>query len=103
MQRADYTTGKLVEKQQAITGQMKSTLWSSYDFAVVDGKLCAFYFNDADSISYINYMYISFFVDDDKADLSTYRIGLLSQREQDVVVDNQKDDKYAVEDFLAKE
>ena len=103
LQRADYTTGKLVEKQQAITGQMKSTLWSSYDFALVDGKLCAFYFNDADSISYINYMYISFFADDDKTDLSTYRIGLLSQREQDVVVDNQKDDKYAVEDFLAKE
>ncbi|MBQ9715109.1 MAG: hypothetical protein IJV77_01720 [Clostridia bacterium] len=103
LHRADYTAGKLVQSVQAVSGQMKSTLWSSYDFAVVDGKMCAFYFNDADNISYVNYMYINYFAEDDATDLSTYRIGLLSQVEQDLVVDNQKDDKGAVEDFLAKE
>lgn len=101
LHRADITADQLVEGKQIIDGRMRSTLWSSYDFAVVDGKVAAFYFNDADEITYKNYLYASIIEEGDELKYETKRIGLLSESEQKNVLDREKDDKYAVEDFVS--
>ena len=86
--------------EMAIVGKMQSTLWSSYDFATIDGKLCALYFNDGDDIDHINYMYMSWFENDDKDTVSAKRIGLLGESEQKYVLE-EGDDAYAIADEFA--
>ncbi len=88
--------------QKAIVGQMKTTLWSSYDFASINGKFCVLYFNDGEDIDHINYMYMSWFEQDGDSAVSAKRIGLLSEREQQYVIE-EGDDKYAVEEFTSAE
>lgn len=90
-------TEELAGNQQVIVGQMKTTLWASYDFAVVDGKLCAFYFNDMDGIKFINYLYASIIENDDDVKFETKRIGLISKNEQKYAIE-EGDDIYAIED-----
>ena len=102
LHRADMSKGELVEAEQVIIGRMQSTLWASYDFAVIGNQLFAFYFNDADEITYTNYLYASIIEQgSDELKYETKRIGLISENEQKRVIDREKDDKYAIEDFLA--
>ena len=98
---ADLSKDELVVARKAISGQMKSTLWASYDFVeTTNGQVNVFYFNDADEITHINYAYMCWL---DTADgLNTHRIGYLSPNERNIVFDNQIDDDYAVEDFTKK-
>lgn len=101
LHRVDISEDKLASSQMAIAGQMKTTLWASYDFATINGKVCAIYFNDADEINYINYAYICWFDSADNAELTAKRIGLLSANEQKYAFENELEDtQYAVEDFL---
>ena len=96
-------TEELAGSQQAIAGQMRATLWASYDFAEVDGKLYAFYFNDVDGIKFINYLYASIIENgDDEIKYETKRIGLISQNEQKYAIE-EGDDKFAVDEFTSAE
>lgn len=100
LHRVDISEDKLASSQMAIAGQMKTTLWASYDFATINGKFCAIYFNDADDINYINYAYICWF-ESASDSLTAKRIGLLSANEQKYAFENELEDtQYAVEDFL---
>jgi len=96
-------TEELAGSEKVIDGQMKSTIWSSYDFAEIDGKLYAFYFNDMEGIEFINYLYASIIEgkgDIDILDYETKRIGLLGESEQKYAIE-EGDDMYAVEEFTA--
>ena len=96
-------TEELAGSQQAIAGQMRATLWASYDFAEVDGKLYAFYFNDADGIKFVNYLYASIIENgDDQVEYETKRIGLIGENEQKYAIE-EGDDKFAVEQFASAE
>ena len=89
--------------EKAIVGQMKTTLWASYDFAEIDGKLCVFYFNDMDGIKFINYLYASIIEnDEDDIKYETKRIGYLSKNEQNYAIE-EGDDSYAVDEFTSAE
>ena len=101
LNRVDISEDKLAASEKAIVGQMKTTLWASYDFATINGKFCAIYFNDADEINYINYAYICWFEYTGDSALTAKRIGLLSANEQKYAFENELEDtQYAVEDFL---
>ena len=102
LHRADVTAGDVVSSQKAIVGQMKTTLWASYDFASINGKFCAIYFNDGEDIDHINYMYISWFEQVGESAVSAKRIGYLSKNEQNYVIE-EGDDSYAVDEFTSAE
>jgi len=96
-------TEELGGSEKAIVGQMKTTLWASYDFAEIDGKLCVFYFNDMDGIKFINYLYASIIEnDEDDIKYETKRIGYLSKNEQNYAIE-EGDDSYAVDEFTSAE
>ena len=103
LHRVSAVATELTDSEQVMVGKMQSTLWASYDFAVVDGKLCAFYFSDDDNIQFINYLYASIIENGNgEVEFATKRIGLISENEQKYAAE-EGDDKYAVEKFVVQE
>ena len=76
---------------------MAST-WTNFDFTTVNGEVAVVYFNESESLKFLNYTYMDVFAFDAEGeeDIKSKRIGRLTENDSKSAVEN-GDDKNAVD------
>ena len=80
-----------------VSGSMAST-WTNFDFTTVNGEVAVVYFNESESLKFLNYTYMDIFAFDAEGeeDIKSKRIGRLTENDSKSAVEN-GDDKNAVD------